>query len=248
MGDTCEGSDGDPPHAIEKTTSKPIESLAKGGKYSRTRLARGFYFDSNPFRPIGTKRCLTDMRLRSAAAFIVGTVTVALVQSSRAGTQLDPVTDPDAYAIYAVLVPQAWARVSKDTLLLQRETEAPPSRCGSSGPASDHEWVAIENNFDQENTRIRLLQAMLPIDISYRLIPGAEIQADDARLALKYPGIWQRRPESMEYAAVSAVGFNPTKTKAMVYVRLRSSGNVHAMEIREGRWVGAQRPGCGWIE
>ena len=69
------------------------------------------------------------------------------------------------------------------------------------------------------------------------IVPRAEIEADDARLALKYPGMWQRRPESMEYAAVSVVGFNPAKTKAMVYVRLRSSGRVQSMERREGGWV-----------
>jgi hypothetical protein len=187
------------------------------------------------------------MRLRFASIFVSATVTVAIVQPPGAATQqLEHVTDPDAYAIYAVLVRQAWATRSKDTLLLQQETET-SSLCRSSVPVSDPEWVAVENNFKQENARGRLLERLLPIDISYRLVPRAEIQADDARLALKYPGIWQRRPGSMEYAAVSMVGFNPTKTKAMVHVRFRSSGGVHAMELRDGRWVDAQRGGCRWI-
>ncbi len=51
----------------------------------------------------------------------------------------------------------------------------------------------------------------------------------------------------MEYATVSAVGFNPAKTKAMVYVRLRNEGWVTTMEVREGKWVGALRGGCAWI-
>jgi hypothetical protein len=70
--------------------------------------------------------------------------------------------------------------------------------------------------------------------------------ADDACLALKYPGIWQRRPESMEYAAVSAVGFNDAKTKAIFYVRSRQSGNISAHEFREGIWVAAKRSSCGF--
>lgn len=45
-------------------------------------------------------------------------------------------------------------------------------------------------------------------EIPYSLIPRADILADNARLALTYRGTWQRRPESMKYAAVSAVGFN----------------------------------------
>ena len=52
----------------------------------------------------------------------------------------------------------------------------------------------------------------------------------------------------MEFAAVSAVGFNAAKTKALVYIRLRGSGQIHLMERRDGVWVGfkgGQR--CGWI-
>jgi hypothetical protein len=66
-------------------------------------------------------------------------------------------------------------------------------------------------------------------------------------LAIKYPGPWQRRPEAVEYAAVSAVGFNSMKTKAIVYVRLRSSGNFYFMEKRAGKWTNAPHAGCGWI-
>ena len=80
------------------------------------------------------------------------------------------------------------------------------------------------------------------------VIPRADIQADDARLEQEYPGIWQRRTGSMEFAAVSAVGFNAAKTKALVYIRLRSSGQIYLMERRDGQWVafkGGQR--CGWI-
>ena len=49
------------------------------------------------------------------------------------------------------------------------------------------------------------------------------------RLALEYPDASQR-----QYAAVSAVGFNAAKTKALVYLRLRSSGDLYASEPRGG--------------
>jgi hypothetical protein len=52
----------------------------------------------------------------------------------------------------------------------------------------------------------------------------------------------------MEYAAVSVVGFNSAKTKAMVYMRLRSNGGIHMMELREGKWLGSRsQGGCFWI-
>ena len=168
-------------------------------------------------------------------------------QSAEPLQQLDPVTDREAYAIYAVLVPNMWAHLSKNPLVLQRETGT--SLLCNIAPLSgpEPEWGVVSRNFTQENMRSRLLLPLLPIQTPYRLIPRAEIEADDARLALKYPGMWQHRPESMEYAAVSAVGFNAAKTKAMVYVRLRDSGTVYSMELREGNWVKAPRNVCSWI-
>lgn len=115
-------------------------------------------------------------------------------------------------------------------------------------PTPDADWESVGSNFKRENARTWLLRAALPVEIPYRLIARAEIQADDARLAVKYPGIWQRRPGEMEYAAVSAVGFNTAKTKALVYIRLRGRGTFHAMELRDGKWAGARGiGGCGWI-
>jgi hypothetical protein len=88
----------------------------------------------------------------------------------------------------------------------------------------------------------------LQIPGQYRLIPKAEIDADAARLELKYPGLYNRRPESLEYAAVSGVGFSSDKTRAMVLVRLRGRGAVHLLERRGDEWVPANViGGCIWI-
>ena len=93
-----------------------------------------------------------------------------------------------------------------------------------------------------------MLQPILQIPGPLRLIPKAEIETDDARLRLKYPGRYNRLPESIEYAAVSAVGFSPDKTKAMVLVRLRTKGAVHLLERRGEEWARAYvSGGCDWI-
>ena len=52
---------------------------------------------------------------------------------------------------------------SKDTLLLQQETET-SWRC-STAPALDSEWETVESNFKKENARTQLLQRLLAIDI-----------------------------------------------------------------------------------
>ena len=153
----------------------------------------------------------------------------------------DSITDIDAYAIYtALLLPS----MSKGTLLVQQETE-PWTRTECRQPL-DAEWEAVESNFYQENARVRLLKPLLATDRPYRFTSRTAIKADDARLELKYPGIWQRRPESIEFAAVSAVGFDWSRTKAMVAVNFRNRGNLVTMELRDGVWVTAP-VGCGWI-
>ena len=166
-------------------------------------------------------------------------------QSAEPARQLDPVTDREAYAIYAVLVPKMWA--GKGPVVLQRETVTSSFCDKDLIPLSglEPEWEVVSKHFTQEKTRSRLL--MPPLPIPYRFISRADIEADDARLALKYPGTWQHRPGSIEYAAVSAVGFNAEKTKAMVYVGLRGSGTVYSVELREGHWVVAPRAGCSWM-
>lgn len=182
------------------------------------------------------------------APLVIATLTLAVAHLPTATPrQLETITDPEAYAVYAAVLPRQWTHVSKEPLLLQQETDTAMACRPSRSPTREIGWEAVENSFNAENARVRLLQRMLPIDLPYRLIPRAEIAADDARLALKYPGGWQRRPESIEYAAVSAVGFNATKTKAIVYMHLRMSGGVYWIEKRQGKWDPTPRGGCNWI-
>src|SRR5690348_7858826 len=131
-----------------------------------------------------------SMSPRSGHIFVISMTAVGLMQSPMAALQpLDPTTDPNSYEIYAVVVPPAWAGLSRRAsggisgtmLSLQQETEGPWRPCRPSVRTPDPEWELVENNFDQENTRVRLLQPVLPLGIPYRLIPRAEIEADDAR-------------------------------------------------------------------
>ena len=187
------------------------------------------------------------MFMHSNFIFVIAATAFSFARPAVLFTQVsDPITDPIAYAIYAKVLPARWAGILKGPMLLRQETWV-PSGCSIFGVARDDpEWVAIEDDFRRANLRVRILQPVLPIDIPYRLIPQAEINAEGARLAAKYPGIWNRRPEQTDYASVSAVGFNPTKTKAVVHVSVGQSGEYVGMELRDGTWVEA-RGGCGWI-
>jgi len=186
------------------------------------------------------------MKPRIGSVFLVSMLIAGPPLLDASGQELEPVVDPDAYAVYASILPAVWPS-SDGALLLQRETEG--IRAITTCLFGDDDWSGVEANFKRANETTRLLQARLPLASPYRLIAHADIATDDKRLALKYPGIWQRRPESMEFAAVSSVGFDETKTRALVYVRLRSEGKLYALELSDGHWVRAKRvKGCsGWI-
>src|SRR6476660_2991043 len=101
------------------------------------------------------------MGLRFANTSVIAFVVVALCQSPSASPQQpDSITDPDAYAVYAAVIPQAGAHVSNGVLLLQQETEGIErmSHCVSSITTADAEWHAVAIVFRQENARVRVLE------------------------------------------------------------------------------------------
>src|SRR3954465_14765901 len=99
-------------------------------------------------------------------------IALAFLQVSAGGPQvLDPKTDRDAYAVYATLLrsdPDGEGNI-KPPILLQAETEAPP-RCAEFVAGMSGEWAAVANNFRRENSRVRLLQAGVPMGTEYRLV------------------------------------------------------------------------------
>jgi len=192
------------------------------------------------------------MKLRLITTLLIASATVVSAQSPNAAEGApESIRDADSYAIYAMLLPQAWSHSnpSSEMMLLQHETGTPKPLplCSYPKEPLDAEWAVVERSYQAENARDRLLlKDMLKLDIPYRLIPRAEIAADDARLHQKYPGTWQRLPESKEIAYVSTVGFNVNKSKAIVHIGLRSQGWVVRLEKRDGRWVKTPY-GCSWI-
>jgi len=191
------------------------------------------------------------MRESLALSFVIAATTVALGQAEKAVQGLDFITDSEANAIYAVVVPEMWASTSrpKDLIMLRQETEDVSamgvSACGSWLPRKDPEWVEIWKNFLQENARRKVLPLALPISQPYRLITLAEIEQINARLGLQVPG---DQPDDPPYVAVSAIGFNSDKTKAIVYVRVRNRGRWSGMERRDGKWITAPDSSiCSWI-
>jgi len=187
--------------------------------------------------------------------------------SARCGTPLQPsqreeIVDPHAYAIYSLLVPRAWAAhypTAKGGVVLQRETTV-ALICNWKVPG-DPEWTAAGEDFRRQNTRTRVIRRLAPggmpsvgwpsEGVPYRLMAQSEIEADDVRWRLQHPGRGKNFSFAPDFVAVSAIGFNVTRTKAVVYVRVRDQGYVSLIERRgevwDQVWRGASpRGGCHW--
>jgi hypothetical protein len=166
-------------------------------------------------------------------------VALTFLQGSRSTQPLELRAESETYAVYAAAL-----RSSKPPVILMRETEWSEwaaTRCSAFLSGMSGEWREVAQDFRERNARTWLLQPGAALGFEYRLISNAEISVDDARLEEIYPFVSNApRPGSIQYRAVSAVGFNTARTKALVYVRERTSSFSDAVVqfIRSGsNWV-----------
>jgi hypothetical protein len=156
---------------------------------------------------------------------VIATVMSALVQALPAP---EPLTDPDVYAIYALLLDKPSSSV---VLVLRQETIDASDICPQA--FLDKPLLAdVYTDFQNQNRRGMVLQPMLPLKQPYRLVPRTQIQADYAE--------WKEQrtpPGPPDVSAVSAVGFNATKDQAIVYVTQSGQGWIGTLEKRAGTWV-----------
>jgi hypothetical protein len=161
-------------------------------------------------------------------------VALTILQGPAAAQPLNPRTEADAYIVYAS------ALGLQPPVILMRETEGPSPTYGCSSRVISElsgEWQKVARDFRDKNARTWLLQPGV-LGFEYRLMSKAEISADDARLAKQYAGRPPMPiPGSIPYVAVSAVGFNATRTKALVYVRRRNGDGLLQLIRIGNRWV-----------
>lgn len=169
----------------------------------------------------------------------ISVIAVALLQGASRSDPPVLAVDADAYAVYGALFDANDAK----PLVLQRETTTWPqtsSGCTRFISGMSGEWQEVARDFTQKNARAWLLPARLPF--KYSFMRQAEIEAHDAPLRKKYRG-YNGIPGAIKYTALSAVGFNAAKTKALVYVRLHDDEDLFTLELQNGKWV--KRAGCG---
>jgi hypothetical protein len=177
------------------------------------------------------------------------TISMACLSPGVTG-QVEPPVDPESYAVYRVAIP------AKAKRIILRDQTVTKSNCFPTGRALREEWKPVVDDFRLQNSQPRTLQAGFDIGRDYLLVPDGEIER---MFRGTPPGDWSvfyaRYPDSGGFTEVSAVGFDPATTRAMVYVANRcgelcGSGTYHLLEKIEGLWRGAvikDLEHCRWV-
>jgi hypothetical protein len=201
---------------------------------------------------------------RTSLGFAVALVIVAVLPSPTRTQRSDrtatkPISDPDWYAVYASLVPSIWpvTAAHAKTLVFQQETGT-TWPCQASGQALDADWRAAIDSYAKENGDVRTLVAGFPMTPAYVVVPKADIQAYFSAVppnpGFGWADFFRQHPDSGGYIAVSAIGFNPSKTKAMVTMGWAcgstcGGGSHYTLEKANGAWNSIRVPGrnsCTW--
>jgi hypothetical protein len=182
--------------------------------------------------------------LHARALCIVGLVLLAST-AVHPQSPAEAITEPEAYAVYASLMPKLKpARASGTSRIVIQAESVTDTRCALKGKPLENEWRVVLDDFNRENARVRkIVPNFPPMALPYRIVNSAEIQS--AFEANGWEGFHAMYPNAGGYYRVSAVGFNEAKTWAMVYVEYGcgyrcGNGQVYLLEKRDGQWVGAK--------
>src|SRR5262245_6567375 len=154
------------------------------------------------------------MTLTSRGSAVMLVISIGSLSAGLVGQSETPV-DPESYAVYRTLIP--FHQPGKGRIIVRQETVA-DRRCFPKGRPLVEEWKPVVDDFAEQNSRPRTLQAGFDIGRDYMLVSSKDIEAEF--IGAK-PGDWStfyaHYPNSGGFLELSAVGFDSTKTHAIVY-------------------------------
>ena len=174
----------------------------------------------------------------------------------------DPLSDPDAYAVYAAALPR---RFRSPALTILQNTHSSDDACITADDAVEPEWMPVSESYRQENARGRVLQEGFDLGVPYSIVPMTtlrKLMQDAGHDLSTWSGqqstggeVFARFPGG-RLVTLSAVGFNAQKTRAIVTVQADcfpwasglscKQGDRLKMKKENGAWAIAGRT-CGWI-
>src|SRR5262245_10807545 len=153
-------------------------------------------------------------------------------------------TDPDAYAVYAVVIAKESPALNLRTkrLVIQEATTVFRDCLPTGEGLKAAPWNEVMDDFARQNVTTRTLIAAFPLDRPYDLVREADITAPfKDRKADGWKAFYKAHPDSGGYLMMSAVGFDAAKTRSVFYLGhscgwLCGGGTFHFLEKEDGRW------------
>jgi hypothetical protein len=179
---------------------------------------------------------------------------LACLVACSAGAQEAPATeaytDKDAYEVYSVLLPgEEVYGFAKGTLIIVQETTfSAEQQCGSAHIPPDFE--SAFRDFENSRAKRFLLQRNIRSDKPYEFV------SHDLVWSVLKAGSWHQfnelHPGSGGYIAFSAVGFNKTKDRAVVYSGSSCGGRcgswgLHLLQKINGKWQDYPGSVCAYL-
>ena len=165
------------------------------------------------------------------------------------------ITDPEAYAVYAAVLPRSVLQENHpEPNAIQLETFPGQADCPRAELITD-EWRAAVDDYRRQNAVTRFIQPRFNLGKKYSLVPWGELRqmlTDEGYMGRDAPST--NVPGARVFAhfpggavvVLSAVGFNPERTRAMVSVQrncILQDGRVtceatYTVGLRrtDGRW------------
>ena len=163
------------------------------------------------------------MRIFLAALFLAATWGLHPQSPEKNQQNLQTYSDPDAYQVYAALLPSnsAWGgELRAKSLAILQETGPNPQGCFPQDKKEVSEtWAAVLEDYKKQNQTPKLLLRNVPIEMPYKLISRTEISdlltpprsLEDG--AERWKSFYSRHPDSGGYIELSAVACLPRCTK-----------------------------------
>jgi hypothetical protein len=181
-----------------------------------------------------------------AAGFVV----LCLPRVSAQTPDVKPIDDPESYAVYSALLPDAQMRGMRRTMIvIQAEATTDRRNCWPSGPPMETDWKSELESLRVENAHARTILSGFTLSVPYIVLSKTDIGAVFAgNLFDGWKHFYDRYPDSPGILQLSAVGFDADRTKAIVYIAHSYGGwggenSYHLLRKLGGSWQDTRVPG-----
>jgi hypothetical protein len=164
-----------------------------------------------------------------------------------------PYSIAEAYEVYSTILPDDWNKSQSTKLVIAQETRSYGMCLAPDNEQSKKTVDPAIADYVAQNKKAWLLQWDLQIAMPYQLVPHATLDAFFQKGGTGWAGVQKTYPQSSGWIEVSAIGFDPDKTVAVVYEGhhcgvLCGGGRFYTLQKKDGKWLPLDWSGtsCAW--